>query len=203
MIGIRTGLLLATLAFAGSSDLPAPAESAQIVLEAAERLDAPFDATLVEKVATAERTKDLWDALKPHTLLEVELNPEMRVKVAAGPAKADLVAGRPRAFFVRVDNACGATARLALTAADLAAADGGEPGWLDIEIVNDVGCSDRLSGAPVEYKLLICRAREPGRREARLGLDAGQGTQDLGFRGVTDILFHVRSAETQKSLESP
>jgi hypothetical protein len=188
-------VLLAALLTADSSALLTPAESAQTVLEAAERLGAPFEESLIEKVATAERTKDLWDTLKPHTLLEVELNPEMRVKVAAGPAKTDLVAGKPRAFFVRVDNACGATARLALTATDLAAANASEPDWLDIEIVNDAGCSDRLSGAPVEYKLLICRVREPGRRESRLGLDAGQGTQDLGFRGVTDILFHVRPDE--------
>lgn len=195
MIDLRCGLFLAALTFAGPPGQLTPAESAQSVLQAADRLGVAFERDLTEKVATTDRTKDLWDALKPHALLEVELNPEARVKVAAGPAKADLVAGRPQAFFVRVDNACGATARLALTATDLASTDSRKPEWLDIEIVNDAGCSDRLSGAAVEYKLLICRVKEPGRREARLGLDAGQGTQDLGFRGVTDILFRVRPAE--------
>lgn len=192
MFEVRFGLLAISLAVAGAAELPTPGESARSVIGAAERLGVPFDGKLGEELAKAEGSKDLWDALKPHTLLEVELNPEMRVKVKAGPAEPVLVAGKPRAFFVRVDNTCGATAKLALKATDLASADGDAPEWLDVEIVNAEGVSDRLNGAPVEYKLLICTAREAGRREARFGLDAGQGTQDLGFRGVTDILFHVR-----------
>lgn len=171
-----------------------PAESAETVASAAKRFDAPFGPELSEKLAAARGSKAVWEAVRPHTLLEVELNPEMRVKVAAGPAEADLVVGRPRAFFLRVDNACGATARLDITPADLAAAERGRPDWLEVEIVDAEGCSDRLSGAAVEYKLLLCTANRPGRQEVRFGLDAGQGTQDLGFRGVTDILFHVRPA---------
>ncbi len=121
----------------------------------------------------------------------------MRVKVAAGPAKPILTAGQPTAFIVRVENRCGATARLAVTASDLASASGEAPSWLDLKIADTKTHSDRLSGAPVEYKLLICRITEPGRREVRLGFDAGQGTQDIGFRGVTDVLFHVgKDAET-------
>jgi len=189
---LRYGLLLVALAMAGPNELPTPGESAGSAVGAAERLGVPFDKKLGEALVKAEGSKELWDSLKPHTLLEVELNPEMRVKVKAGPAEPVLVAGKPRAFFVRVDNTCGATAKLALTATDLASADGDAPEWLDVEIVNAEGVSDRLNGAAVEYKLLICTAREPGRREARFGLDAGQGTQDLGFRGVTEILFHVR-----------
>ena len=194
-------VLACLLLIASPTELPTPGDSARSVIEAAERLGVPFEGAIAEELARAEGSKDLWDALKPHTLLEVELNPEMRVKVKAGPAEPTLVAGKPRAFFVRVDNTCGATAKLAITATDLASADGAAPDWLDVEIVNAEGISDRLNGAPVEYKLLICTAREPGRREARFGLDAGQGTQDLGFRGVTDILFHVRPASGRASGE--
>ncbi|HEX6985401.1 MAG TPA: hypothetical protein VF170_08485 [Planctomycetaceae bacterium] len=194
--------LLALLAAASiPPGLPTPAESARAVADAADRLGAPFPGDLARTLAMADDARAVWQAVAPHTLLEVEINPEMRVKVAAGRAEPTLVAGRPRAFFVRIDNRCGTTARLAVTPADLAAPDAAPPDWLDVEVVDAAGCSDRLSGAPVEYKLLLCRAAEPGRREVRLGLDAGQGTQDLGFRGVTDILFHVRPNDVETTPE--
>lgn len=172
--------------------LPTPAESAVQAAQTAKELRTPFPESLAKQLATAEDSSQIWQAVAPHTLIEVELNPEMRVKVAAGPAKAVLTAGRPAPFIVRVENRCGATARLTVTASDLASAAGEAPRWLDLTIVDTKTHSDRLSGAPVEYKLLICRITEPGRREVRLAFDAGQGTQDIGFRGMTDVLFHVR-----------
>jgi hypothetical protein len=178
--------------------LPTPTESALQAAQTANELQSPFPDALAKQLAAAEDAAAAWQAVAPHTLVEVELNPEMRVKVAAGSAKPILTAGQPTAFIVRVENRCGATARLAVTASDLASASGEAPSWLDLKIVNTKTHSDRLSGAPVEYKLLICRILEPGRREVRLGFDAGQGTQDIGFRGVTDVLFHVR-----KDAESP
>ncbi len=49
-----------------------------------------------------------------------------------------------------------------------------------------------LSGLGVEYALALLYSSESGKREATIGFDVGQGTQDLGFRGELPILFNVR-----------
>ena len=49
-----------------------------------------------------------------------------------------------------------------------------------------------LSGRRLEYLVLELQAGEAGKREATLKFDAGQGTQDLGFRAEVPILFRVR-----------
>jgi hypothetical protein len=45
-----------------------------------------------------------------------------------------------------------------------------------------------------QYSLALIYSHEAGRREATLGFDIGQGTQDLGFRGEVPILFDVLPA---------
>ena len=49
-----------------------------------------------------------------------------------------------------------------------------------------------LSGLKVEYALALLYSSEAGKREATIGFDVGQGTQDLGFRGEVPVLFDVR-----------
>ena len=49
-----------------------------------------------------------------------------------------------------------------------------------------------LSGLAVEYALALVYSSESGQREATIGFDVGQGTQDLGFRGELPVLFQVR-----------
>ena len=51
-----------------------------------------------------------------------------------------------------------------------------------------------LSGLRVEYALALLYSSEAGQREATIGFDVGQGTQDLGFRGEVPVLFDVRPA---------
>ena len=51
-----------------------------------------------------------------------------------------------------------------------------------------------LSGLRVEYALALIYSSEAGKREATIGFDVGQGTQDLGFRGEVPVLFDVRPA---------
>ena len=46
----------------------------------------------------------------------------------------------------------------------------------------------------VEYAVALIYCSEAGQREATIGFDVGQGTQDLGFRGEVPILFEVRPA---------
>ena len=47
----------------------------------------------------------------------------------------------------------------------------------------------RLSGLPLEYRVLELFSRDSGNREAKLAFDVGQGTQDIGFRSEANLLF--------------
>src|SRR5262249_4351160 len=57
---------------------------------------------------------ELQAVLDAHVLLEVDINPESRVKVAQGRARPELVEGGTRLFLVKVRNAAGVTAPLAV-----------------------------------------------------------------------------------------
>ena len=49
------------------------------------------------------------ESLAPHVLMEVELNPEMRIAVKRGAAVAELYQGGWRTFLVKVSNQAGTT----------------------------------------------------------------------------------------------
>ena len=51
-----------------------------------------------------------------------------------------------------------------------------------------------LSGLEVEYAIALVYSSDAGKREATIGFDIGQGTQDLGFRAEVPVLFDVRPA---------
>ena len=115
-----------------------------------------------------------------------------------------------RAFLVNVHNEAGVTA--ALTARSPNAAPPFKPStgspepavsvpaskirnlWLDVAIAGDRPLNKGLSGLALEYRVILLYSRDAGRREARIGFDVGQGTQDLGFRGDVDILFDCAPA---------
>ena len=72
---------------------------------------------------------------------------------------------------------------------------GGAPGrFLQVEMVTAQPMTANLSGLRVEYALALLYSSESGQREATIGFDVGQGTQDLGFRGEVPVLFDVRPA---------
>ena len=72
---------------------------------------------------------------------------------------------------------------------------GGAPGrFLQVEMVTSQPMTANLSGLEVEYALALLYSSEAGKREATIGFDVGQGTQDLGFRGEVPVLFDVRPA---------
>ena len=66
--------------------------------------------------------------------------------------------------------------------------------FLDVEMFNKPPMTDKLSGLKVEYAIALIYSSEAGKREATLGFDVGQGTQDLGFRGEVPVLFDIRPA---------
>src|SRR5207253_8385828 len=66
--------------------------------------------------------------------------------------------------------------------------------FLQLEMLASPPMTERLSGLAVDYALALIYSSESGHREATIGFNVGQGTQDLGFRGETPVLFDVAPA---------
>lgn len=149
--------------------------------------------------------------LDPHCLVVIQINPESRVKVAAGPAKPELLEKGWRTFLVKVINEAGVTAPLrcsspqsqSMVRQSTSAADPeivippaeAQRRWLDIALPNQEPLVPALSGLKVEYRVLQLYSRDAGMREATLAFDVGTGTQDLGFRSELPILFRARDSQ--------
>jgi hypothetical protein len=135
-----------------------------------------------------ETSEAIQRGLDQYCLVEVHINPEMRVKVARGPARAVLTGQAWRPFLVKVRNEAGTTAVLRATRAKA-------QGWLDLLMFDDPPLLRALSGLPLEYRIVRLYSHDVGRREASLAFDVGQGSQDLGFRNEVPVLFDCRPAD--------
>ncbi len=150
----------------------------------------------------------IQEVLDRHCLAVVAINPESRVKVNHGPARAMLDQRGWTNFLVKVINEAGVTAPLVCTSPQaepmvrrsssaakpkiaITPADA-DRRWLDIAQVTSQPMTKTLSGLPVEYRILQLYSRDAGQREATLSMHVGQGTQDLGFRSDVPILFECR-----------
>lgn len=145
----------------------------------------------------------LHAALASRTLFRVNINPEMRVKVASGEAKPELVEAGWTTFLVRVDNEAGTTAELRATSPQAqrvanSPADKTADLWLDLDLFKGQPLRKELSGLSVEYRVLQLYSRDAGQREAKISFNVGQGTQDLGFRSEADVLFTAAPANVVK-----
>jgi len=142
----------------------------------------------------AELVRGVQGALDPLCLMSVQINPESRVKVAAGPAPHDLIEQGWRCFLVKVHNEAGVTAPLR-AASDSARSLHGSPReqvrnrWLDLQMFGGRPMSPNLSGVAIEYRIIQLYSRDAGKRAATIALDVGQGTQDLGFRNDVTLTF--------------
>src|SRR3954468_3496297 len=152
---------------------------------------------LKESAAATDRkaaTRQIQETLDPLCLFVVSINPEMRVKVAQGPAKPELVAQGWRQFLVKVLNESGTTSSVKVESPNAKSLSGSPQSdvaqrWLDIAMFDKAPLTAKLNGLPVEYRIVQLFSREAGKREARISFNVGQGTQDLGFRNNTDVLF--------------
>ena len=152
--------------------------------------------------------------LDPYCLIGIHINPESRVKVAAGPAKPILVEQGWRTFLVKVHNEAGVTAELRATSPQAQSLFSGgwfsnpsdkefrEPPtdaanrdrWIDLQMFNSQPLRRDLSGLPLEYRVMQVFSRDAGQREAKFMFNVGQGSQDIGFRNEVDILFTAQAA---------
>jgi hypothetical protein len=62
---------------------------------------------------------------------------------------------------------------------------------MDIQVYNNQPLVAKLSGLELEYRIVQIYCRDKGKREATIGFDVGQGTQDLGFRNEIAVLFEA------------
>jgi hypothetical protein len=188
---------------------PLAAQSRRIV-EALELAGSPLAASAKSKLEAATDVRSIQAVLDPLCLIGVDINPESRVKSAQGPASARLIQQGWRVFLVKVHNEAGVTAELKAESPNAAplykrSTGSAEPKatvpaaeiprrWLDVVMSRDRPLNQALSGLRVEYRVMLLYSRDAGRREARIGFNVGQGTQDLGFRSEVDILFDCAPA---------
>jgi hypothetical protein len=138
-----------------------------------------------------------------------------------GEAKPDLIEDGWRPFLIKVNNQAGATSELRVVSpnaqsvhnspASRNASDkyygkkqDAKPSlssaelWLDLESFDKQPMRKQLGGLALEYRIVSLYSRDAGQREAQLVFDAGQGTQDLGFRSEVNILFRCAPAAEVK-----
>lgn len=189
------------------------AAATQRLVEALDYLGSPLsedDLSAIKKALVSEdhqqAVTDIQKILDPHCLAGVNINPESRVKVKEGPVNKELMQQGWRTFLVKVHNEAGVTAPLAAESANSAPLykrSSGRPDpemtvpkseiphrFLDIDIYANPPLKPSLSGLELEYRIVQLYSRDAGKREAMLGFNVGQGTQDIGFRSEVPILFN-------------
>jgi hypothetical protein len=190
------------------------------LLKALDLLGRPLVAdrrTQLQQALDSEDSQQIQKLLDPDALLVAAINPEARVKVSRGPAPARLQQGGFTPVLIKIINASAATPALRFTSpqagpayagtarfslhrqqqaelADEGPAPENARRFLALELFTSAPLSAELSGLEVEYVLGLIYSSESGKREATLGIDLGQGNQDLGFRGETAVLFDIAPA---------
>lgn len=176
------------------------------LIEATDYLGVPFSTSEKNAIESAMKAKDpeygsrqIQAILDKHCLYLVNINPEMRVKVAQGPADPYLMQHGWTQFLVKVNNQAGVTAALKTQSPNAAQlhnspAEAVDDRWLEVQTFDAQPLTKTLSGLELEYRLIQLYSRDAGKREARMGFNVGQGTQDIGFRNEIDILFTCRPA---------
>jgi len=131
-------------------------------------------------------------------LLKVAISPEARVKATATAGQRDLRQGEWSEFTIVIDNAAGITAPLVVESEQLMTSehDTARDRWMRLEMEP----SGPLSGATTETRILRLLSRDFGIRTAVLNINAGQGTQDLGFR--SDVILSFRMTRSKSGLHS-
>ena len=189
------------------------------VIQALELVGTPLSNEIKSALDAAGRARDarkIQEVLDQRVLFAVQLNPEVRVKVARGPAPAILQQSGFTPFLVKVVNESTSTLPLRITSPQSGPVYAGvaklsmererqehlrenenvnrDDRFLQVEMFSAPPMTRNLSGLKVEYAMALIYSSEAGQREAIIGFDAGQGTQDLGFRGELPVLFTVRPA---------
>ncbi|MAT69418.1 MAG: hypothetical protein CMJ58_07815 [Planctomycetaceae bacterium] len=178
-------------------------EDLQNLLQAIDAVDADLAATIRDHLHRHDCSPVA--ALDRYCLTEASINPESRVKVDAGNAELILRTGQWSTFLIKVKNLAGVTSRLRVMCeqavvqnARPAAESGSSLQWLEIALLDALSHSGKLTGRPLEYRLVRLRPQGPGKRSAVIALDVGQGTADIGFRNDVVLTFRCRPTESDQ-----
>ncbi|NOZ41070.1 MAG: CehA/McbA family metallohydrolase [Planctomycetes bacterium] len=178
----------------------------QRLQEAMAYLGEPFSEETVDALRRAEKEESqskalemVQEVLDPLCLLDVQINPESRVKVRSGPAKRRLVEQGWSVFLVKVRNTAGVTAELEAKSEQAievreSDADQLRDRWLELDMFGGRPLNEKLSGVGLEYRIIQLYSRDAGKRSAVISFHVGQGTQDLGFRSDETLTFDCASA---------
>ena len=184
---------------------PLAAQAIRLV-DAFEFLGSPLDKNTLEGLKKACEIRDaakIQQILDPLTLVNININPEARVKAARGKAEASIQQHAYTPFLVKVVNEAKVTSSLKVSSPQMGPVYSGGgagkiPGAKDKffhgEVFTAPPLMPTLSGLKVEYSILLVYSSEAGMREVNLSFDVGQGTQDLGFRSEVPLLFKIRPA---------
>lgn len=208
---VSSALCAESLPLVTRVELQPLAAQVERVLQALESTGSPVTADQLKEIRAALSESDeaaavekIQKLLDPMCLVGVQINPESRVTVQAGPASKELIEQGWRVFLVKVTNQAGVTAPLRCSSPNAAplheSKNDAEPPktiskrdvvqrWLDVGMYNSPPLTERLSGLALEYRVVELFSRDSGKREANLSFDVGQGTQDLGFRNEANLLF--------------
>lgn len=185
-------IVASLIAMFGSAWIAAPVDGLGAQVRAILKLQrARWPAESIKSVETALVEKDvpaLHKALDEMVFLRVGINPEGRVRLSRGVAAAELVVDRPAVFLIKIENLSGGQQRL--TPRGSFAADDANPFTLGLKKAEGLGAD--LVGLPIEYRLLEVSASKSGRSELTIAFQAGQGSEDLGFRSDVPVLFKVK-----------
>ena len=164
---------------------------------------------LKTKTLSIESINAIQQILDPYCLSIVSINPEARVKVARGAAAAKLIQNGWTTFLVKVINEAGSTAQLNVESPsarlpvhaptyesqvkkeNIITEGQVSNRFMELQLYRNRPLLPNLSGLKLEYVVVQIYSREKGQREAEIGFNIGQGTQDIGFRNTIPILFTI------------
>ena len=128
-------------------------------------------------------------AVVQSTLFRVSISPEARVKATGVKSRRDLSNGQWTTFQITIENAAGITAPLSIESEQLmrSETDTDRDRWMKLSLEPD----GPLTGRTKETRSLRLYSRDTGIRTALFNVNAGQGTQDLGFRSDVLLSFHI------------
>ncbi len=201
-----------TLLLAQAASPPLQPLSAAVarLLRALASVGSPLSAAEQASISSAHTSAEIERTLDKHVLLEARINPEGRVSVSRGQAKAELVEHGWRTFLIKINNEAAITSSFKIYspqgepvgresgesitgvhdetngAVDLVLAD---QRWIGLDNWTKPPLEAPLSGLAIEYRILLLYSRDRGQREASLEAVLGDEEQDLGFRSSLAILF--------------
>jgi hypothetical protein len=187
------------------------AANAERVMKALDFLGTPLPKDVAKDLAAAVEKQDAGEIQKlldDRVLFVVSINPEARVKVAAGPAAPTLQQAGWTPVLVKVTNEAALKKRLSVGSSLSGPVYSGagrqerDPKadativkrFAQLEMFQSPPMTQNLSGLKVEYAIALIYSSEAGKRELTVTFDAGQGTQDLGFRAEVPVVFDIKPA---------